>query len=1185
MNFNIDKKMKFKILQLGFILLFLIGVYIVIDYLLKNNYFNTNISEGYSNMSLVKGFPENWTDGNKLTESDKKYLTTGQKTNGWTFDASDFKTDKIVDNNPFIPENTGKLTRYTYNYDSGSKVNIVGNSWYMIKKNNKAKRFNITRDYKIEITIHPLEKRRGWSNILHSTITGRNCCGAADRVPAIWFYSNTTRLHIRTGTNRVGNFGHDPPGQLPLNRDTILTIIVKDNKLTINLRGGYNYHKVVTIPVERQTGTTNFWLSDPWHHNAIAKVKNLSFTRLNANSHDNVNVYTNKLPAISNFTKDSVTTKIGPVIVTDYITHFWHGYVHYDRTTTKHFGITGDDDCFLWIIEGDRKINTLNYQDGVTFDWITRNIPGATLVCGDPNRHGTGRVYHSNRQAHTNMQGDRIHMHAWGSYTFEKGQIYTILLKVTEAAGGQSMFFGIDDTTLRGARRRQSTLPQQFFTSYRGKPAKKTREPITAIVNGMSKDISYYPFINTRDLQLQGSERYNLVGTNFTQIIKGKEYPRIEVKKNYKLEMTLFPTGVRPGWSNIIHVSGRGRNYGTAFDRIPAIWFFSNSTRLHIRTSTRQSINDGHDPPGQLPLNMETKLVLTVLDNTITVELTGGYNYKKTHTISADREETDARIWLGDPWHHQPNNLKVKNVSFTNLNAIHTRGNFEYKLSRTYRTWMNHYNEAKKWGGNLASIHSEQEDNFVKKIVKDSGLKTRGWHGPFLGGERIPGKNGRGGGAETWRWTDGTRWNYEKYINAGEPNNFRWKGDSVANNFPAPALRTGEDAIHLSYGPTLNWNDIPKRAKRTAIYKRPVNYESSDPNKKFNYKKFISIKKNIKVTEDIKYKITTRVHIGDDDINENLHYIVISGRQRKTIYPDVNSRDFNGYYKIEEEFLADARRLNIELISEVTSNVGKTKPVKWKEVIISYKECDREKCTFKPCDKSPSIPHGYSGNFKYGTLDLPTKKIGVNRYYYKYIHHKCKEDAEDCDDDENCGNCQPGKLLMDRSTKKNIGYLWPGSNYLTYYKVCTDKKAAAEAAKEEQRRQEAENLERQKELDALTEQQKSKDEEMERIKRLVEEEREKNEDLVRDHEFTKDKLSYMEKATKSAEEGELRSKYFGNKLQANSDKLDSIERTMYKIENRQNIYRPWYKETAGANVGTEVSYVSVATPYENKISF
>ena len=105
-----------------------------------------------------------------------------------------------------------------------------------------------------------------------------------------------------------------------MNKDTRLVITVKDNKLTINLQGGYNYTKVITIPVERQEGTNHFWLSDPWHNAAIAKVKNVSFTNLNRNSHSNSDIYTNRLPEISKFSKDRIETRVGSVNNTDYIT-------------------------------------------------------------------------------------------------------------------------------------------------------------------------------------------------------------------------------------------------------------------------------------------------------------------------------------------------------------------------------------------------------------------------------------------------------------------------------------------------------------------------------------------------------------------------------------------------------------------------------------------------------------------------------------------------------------------------------------------------------------------------------------------------------------------------------------------------------------------------------------------------
>ena len=84
----------------------------------------------------------------------------------------------------------------------------------------------IDPDYRLEFTIIPLSKGMGWRNIIHSTIRGQNMCDDC-RVPGIWFYSNTTRLHIRSGSIGNGNFGYDPKMELPLNQETNVTITVQ----------------------------------------------------------------------------------------------------------------------------------------------------------------------------------------------------------------------------------------------------------------------------------------------------------------------------------------------------------------------------------------------------------------------------------------------------------------------------------------------------------------------------------------------------------------------------------------------------------------------------------------------------------------------------------------------------------------------------------------------------------------------------------------------------------------------------------------------------------------------------------------------------------------------------------------------------------------------------------------------
>jgi hypothetical protein len=66
--------------------------------------------------------------------------------------------------------------------------------------------FTTAAEYELSLDIFPTGTKAGWSNILHISSTGENCCGYGDRVPAVWFFNGTTRLHIVTGSNSSGAF-------------------------------------------------------------------------------------------------------------------------------------------------------------------------------------------------------------------------------------------------------------------------------------------------------------------------------------------------------------------------------------------------------------------------------------------------------------------------------------------------------------------------------------------------------------------------------------------------------------------------------------------------------------------------------------------------------------------------------------------------------------------------------------------------------------------------------------------------------------------------------------------------------------------------------------------------------------------------------------------------------------------
>lgn len=123
---------------------------------------------------------------------------------------------------------------------------------------------------------------------------------------------------------------------------------------------------------------------------------------------------------------------------------------------------------------------------------------------------------------------------------------------------------------------------------------------------------------------------------------------------------------------------------------------------------------------------------------------------------------------------------------------------FEYNSKRM--RWWQHNNEAKRRGGNLASISNAQEWNRVKRNHGYLGGVRRRNPPPNLTRRRF------GPGANYWRWVDGTPWTYTAWPH-WEPN--QWFGNSKPENV---LEITGH-----------GWNDIPgNHYDRAAWYKVPT---------------------------------------------------------------------------------------------------------------------------------------------------------------------------------------------------------------------------------------------------------------------------------------------------------------------------------------------------------------------------
>ena len=65
------------------------------------------------------------------------------------------------------------------------------------------------------------------------------------------------------------------------------------------------------------------------------------------------------------------------------------------------------------------------------------------------------------------------------------------------------------------------------------------------------------------------------------------------MSKNYKVSVDVYPMGTVNGWSSLVHIGlGGNANFG---DRNPAIFFHSNSLRLHITSNINGNVNSQFD--------------------------------------------------------------------------------------------------------------------------------------------------------------------------------------------------------------------------------------------------------------------------------------------------------------------------------------------------------------------------------------------------------------------------------------------------------------------------------------------------------------------------------------------------------------------------------------------------------------
>uniref|UniRef100_A0A3P8Z6A6 C-type lectin domain-containing protein n=1 Tax=Esox lucius TaxID=8010 RepID=A0A3P8Z6A6_ESOLU len=100
-----------------------------------------------------------------------------------------------------------------------------------------------------------------------------------------------------------------------------------------------------------------------------------------------------------------------------------------------------------------------------------------------------------------------------------------------------------------------------------------------------------------------------------------------------------------------------------------------------------------------------------------------------------------------------------------------------FRFINTARSWAESEQYCLLQGGNLASVHSRKEFNFIQLLV---GGKTGGFPETWIGGYDLAQEG-------LWLWSDGSRFIFS-YWNHGQPNNFQGNQNCLRFNYGAQKL-------------------------------------------------------------------------------------------------------------------------------------------------------------------------------------------------------------------------------------------------------------------------------------------------------------------------------------------------------------------------------------------------------------
>jgi len=475
-----------------------------------------------------------------------------------------------------------------------------------LSRDNKISNIDVQANYELSFTIVPRQVFMGWTNIIHLTTNQNgNCCNMGYRIPGVWFHSMSTKLHICTGCNGVGNKCLNPDKILPIGTKTKVTVLVSNGVFRVLYDNQQVESTKCTLPFNPNGKRAIVYLSDKWYENAKALVENVVYSK----PRNGRLVFTYAPPDGIQLRKDhkasnievstnyEVTFTLKPLKVSD----GWSNIIH----------ITTDE------VNG--NCCKMGYRiPGVWFHSKTTKLHICT-GCG-----GSG-----------NFCLNPIE-------TLSVGKTTDVAVRVNEG------FFTVHYDG-REVGRAKCTSP---FTPKKGQRATVfLSDRWYGSGNAMIENVVYSRPTNKRMI-------FSYPPSDGTvKLSKGYRVSDIVISEDYQLSFGLIPRGVSTGWTNIIHlttnVNGNCCNMGY---RIPGVWFHSETTKLHICTGCNGNGNTCLNPSQSLPVGKETKVTVRVYNGFFTAHYGNVEVGRGTCTSPfKPRKGQLATVYVSDKWYPSGN--------------------------------------------------------------------------------------------------------------------------------------------------------------------------------------------------------------------------------------------------------------------------------------------------------------------------------------------------------------------------------------------------------------------------------------------------------------------------------------------------------------------------------------------------